>query len=138
MASHVGQKNMKNTIYLICLMIIGPSLVSASIQSRSGYQLITVVGEVHNPGNFKNDDQWNTLIRAIGESGGWKESADLERISIKRMVPESQLIRINLIHLLEDDQMQDFKLHHGDIVFVPSSSESIDSVAQPGEGGNSE
>ena len=91
---------------------------------------IAVVGEVSKPGAYtirasENGDR-PTLTRAIREAGGVTQSADIRKISIRRLTQtgNEQLVAIDLWQLLRGGNLeQDLILQQGDTIIIPTATD---------------
>lgn len=79
-----------------------------------------VLGEVTRPGAFPVDGS-TTLLEGLGLAGGVKPTGNLEAAYVAR---DGQLMPINLADvLLRGDVSRNVFMHHGDVVYVPDTSD---------------
>jgi len=83
----------------------------------------TILGQVTEPGNFGLASP-TTLLDAIAKSGGYSDSADLQRSIVVR---DNKVVPVDFEILVEHgDMSQNIYLKPGDYIFIPT--ESTDSV----------
>ncbi len=91
--------------------------VSVSIESRVR-RVITVLGEVQNPGVFElSADRRLSLVEAIGMAGGMTRIANAKKVTLKRR-GSAEPVRIN-VKDITSGRAKDLVLREGDIITVP-------------------
>ncbi len=79
-----------------------------------------VLGEVTKPGAFPVDGS-TTLLEGLGLAGGVKPTGNLEAAYVAR---DNQLLPINLADvLLRGDVRRNVYMRHGDVIYVPDTSD---------------
>ncbi len=99
--------------------LVDPQVTLAVIEY--GKRSFTVLGQVEKPGNYDLPaDSKLSLMQAVGLAGGYKRSADIGKITVRRNAPSGpDTIKLNVKRL--DDAGASFYIHEGDVVTVPES-----------------
>jgi len=98
--------------------------VSITVETKKGRRVVTLLGEVKQPGMIEMPDQESlTLLQLIGRAGGFTNIAATDRITIIRMENgKEQVIRVNVAAIIKSgDKSKDIELKPGDVVSVPES-----------------
>lgn len=98
--------------------------VSITVEANKSRRVVTVLGEVKQPGTIEMPDQEQvTLLQLIGRAGGFTNIAATDRITIIRMENgKEQVIRVNVSAIIKSgDRNKDIELKAGDVVSVPQS-----------------
>lgn len=88
---------------------------------------VYVLGEVQKPGLYELEKAHN-LLDAIGAAGGYTKDAAKKKIYVARKDKPKELIKANLLQLLQKaDFSQNLMLEEGDVVYL-SSNNRVDYV----------
>ncbi len=89
---------------------------------ESPKDFITILGQVATPGNYHLTKDV-TLIRVIGQAGGFTPVAATNRIKIVRSDPESGKQKVVMVNggKIMDGRAKDVKLEPGDLITVPET-----------------
>jgi len=83
-------------------------------------QQVSVLGNVNHPGRYPLDSE-SSIVDVIAMAGGINETGDNSKVVLTRNVegkPHKQTL--NLLAYLEDSEnIAPFKMHQGDVVYVP-------------------
>jgi protein involved in polysaccharide export with SLBB domain len=96
--------------------------------------MVSIIGEVQKPGEFRVHDQTN-LLELLAKAGGPTQYSRLESVSLRRLpgrrpfeAPAGQLttrveiLWVNIDEILRDNNVTPPVLQPGDVVFVPRSA----------------
>lgn len=98
--------------------------VSITVETNKSRRVVTVLGEVKQPGAIEIPDQEQvTLLQLIGRAGGFTNIAATDRVTIIRTENgKEQVIRVNVSAIIKSsDKSKDIELKPGDVVSVPES-----------------
>lgn len=98
--------------------------VSIAVEANKSRRVVTILGEVKQPGTIEMPDQEQfTLLQLVGRAGGFTNVAATDRITIIRMENgKEQMIRVNVAAIIKSgDRNKDIELKAGDVVSVPQS-----------------
>ncbi|MFA7005022.1 MAG: polysaccharide biosynthesis/export family protein [Verrucomicrobiia bacterium] len=98
--------------------------VSITVETNKSRRVVTVLGEVKQPGAIEIPDQEQvTLLQLIGRVGGFTNIAATDRVTIIRTENgKEQVIRVNVPAIIKSgDKSKDIELKPGDVVSVPES-----------------
>ncbi len=103
-------------------------LVTLSVVKTHPVQ-VSVAGEVNRPGSYtfgggegEESSSLPTLTGALQKAGGITPSAAVEQVQIRRQVPRSQVISVNLWNLIRDGNLQqNLRLRNGDEIIIPTA-----------------
>ncbi|NEO65073.1 MAG: sugar ABC transporter substrate-binding protein [Moorea sp. SIO4G2] len=105
-----------------------PAITVSLLQPRP--LQIAISGEIKQPGSYVlpliNNAQFPSLAQAVQLAGGMTQSADLERVEIRRTQPSgiTDTITVNLSQLLQaGDLSQNLILRDGDVIKIPTTTE---------------
>ncbi|WP_287248466.1 MULTISPECIES: SLBB domain-containing protein [unclassified Moorena] len=105
-----------------------PAITVSLLQPRP--LQIAISGEIKQPGSYVlpliNNAQFPSLAQAVQLAGGMTQSADLERVEIRRTQPSgiTDTITVNLSQLLQaGDLSQNLILRDGDVIMIPTTTE---------------
>lgn len=89
---------------------------------ESPKDFVTILGQVHSPGNYHLTKDV-TLIRVIGQAGGFTPVAATSRIKIVRSEPDSGKQKVIMVNggKIMDGRAKDVKLEPGDLITVPET-----------------
>lgn len=89
---------------------------------ESAKAFVTVLGQVASPGNYHHTRDV-TLIRVVGQAGGFTSLAAVGRVKIVRATSETGKQKVIMINAgkIMDGRSEDVKLEPGDLVTVPES-----------------
>lgn len=98
--------------------------VSITVEASKSRRMVTILGEVKQPGQVELPDQEQfTLLQLIGRVGGFTNIAATDRITIIRTENgKEQVIRVNVSAIIKSgDKSKDIELKPGDVVSIPES-----------------
>lgn len=98
--------------------------VSIAVEASKSRRVVTILGEVKQPGTIEMPDQEQfTLLQLIGRAGGFTNVAAIDRITLIRTENgKEQVIRINVSAIIKSgDKNKDVELKAGDVISVPQS-----------------
>lgn len=98
--------------------------VSITVEANKSRRVVTILGEVKQPGTIEMPDQEQfTLLQLIGRAGGFTNVAAIDRITLIRTENgKEQVIRINVSAIIKSgDKNKDVELKAGDVISVPQS-----------------
>ena len=98
--------------------------VSITVEANKSRRVVTILGEVKQPGTIEMPDQEQfTLLQLVGRAGGFTNIAATDHITIIRMENgKEQTIRVNVAAIIKSgDRNKDIELKAGDVVSVPQS-----------------
>ena len=89
---------------------------------ESPKDFVTILGQVHSPGNYHLTKDV-TLIRVIGQAGGFTPVAATGRIKIVRFDPDSGKQKVIMVNggKIMDGRSKDVKLEPGDLITIPET-----------------